>query len=416
MSIFDLFWRKPDIKATHQTEVQAKATSPAIPHVMPHQVPVRWSDMSAVDMAWRSATNTVNPNRTLYLDFCERARQTDDRLAALLQNRYQAILSRRFAFVDSKGRVNKKVTQAFERSWFRQFALLVLEASIYGHSLINIKEIDDNGYPTRIELINRHHVCPELQLIKVNVSDQTGIDYTSPALAPWLVEVGDRHDLGLMMRAMRQIIIRSASTGGWMGFAELFGNPIRIGHSDATNPEQRMILLKMLEQMGSNAYGLFGGSDKVEFHQMNANNAPYEALVAHAEDSLALLFLGQLLTTGDGASRALGEVHERVSLTIYEGQSLMVEDAVNEQLLPKLIALGCTKLNGLRFQYDRGIDSNLFDRALAAKQAGFNVSAQWLMDEFGIQIATDQADEAAQPAKGAKRIESDKADQSDDED
>lgn len=96
--------------------------------------------------------------------------------------------------------------------------LRALESIGWGHSLIQLGDVftDANGVMTfsDVELVPREHVCPEYGVLLRDRSDSPdqGIPYREGAVSDWCVEVGDSHDLGLLLKCAPQAIAKKNMT------------------------------------------------------------------------------------------------------------------------------------------------------------------------------------------------------------
>lgn len=121
----------------------------------------------------------------------------------------------------------------------------------------------------------------------------------------------------------------------WMAFSELYGNPIRTAtFEDGVIDADRDTVLDMLEQMGSDTGAAIPKGIAVALLQAAGRGETFEAQLAWAEKTLAILWLGQTLTTdvGDRGSFAAAEVHDNIRADILladiEAEARMIRDQI----------------------------------------------------------------------------------------
>lgn len=129
----------------------------------------------------------------------------------------------------------------------------------------------------------------------------------------------------------------------FLGFAQIFGVPIRWANYDPNTPGLLANISDMLENMGNSAWAAFPAGTTLELKEpMKAGtDNPQIAMLDRADKQADLLILGQTLTTdvGDSGSRSLGEVHEGVREGIIRAAADFAASVVNLQLVPSILRL-----------------------------------------------------------------------------
>ena len=339
---------------------------------------------------WRDALdraeNVYYPERiqllNIYADVA-----LDLHLSSVLETRKINVLGQAFKLVDGTGKENPKLTKLLRKPWFRQFCRLALESIDYGHSLIEFP-VPVDGEFHRVTLVPRQYVFPEAHLVRTMPGMIVGVDYENdPAYSPWLIEVGDRHSLGLLLKAAPAIIWKKTVLGAWAGFTEMFGTPYRT-ITGAMDGPQMDSCNTMMANMGQAGYGVFPEGVKVDFIAPATGNALlYDKFIERINSELSKLVLGQTMTTDSGSSRSQGEVHERVSDAYTKEDSVFLADLINEQLLPFLLAHGYP-VAGYEFQFEDtenlGKEKQFLIVQGIMKDSGYQVSKQYLEETFGV--------------------------------
>ena len=118
-------------------------------------------------------------------------------------------------------------------------------------------------------------------------------------------------------------VIKHFAVADWSGFAETYGQPVRMANvKAAATPEEQEVVKDMLQNMGSDLWGMFTDNVDVKFLEAARNSEPFSGMVEWIEKKQAILYLGQTLTTEPGniGSLALGQVHDsvRAALTLSD--------------------------------------------------------------------------------------------------
>ena len=90
--------------------------------------------------------------------------------------------------------------------------------------------------------------------------------YDERNVVNWLIPVGDMKDLGLLNKVTPYMIWKEVF-GSWSMHADLFGQPLRIGKTDISDPEMKQNMLDMLAQLNQGAYAAIDLEDIVELLQ-----------------------------------------------------------------------------------------------------------------------------------------------------
>ncbi len=340
---------------------------------------------------WRDALNRAEavfyPERTALLN-CYADTMLDAHLSSVLATRKINVLGRPFKVVDKAGKENPALTRLLRRPWFRQACEYALESKFWGHSLMEFDTPTDGEFH-KVSLIDRQYVFPEAGLVRTMPGMIVGTDYRNdPQYAPWVLEVGTRRDLGLLLKATPLVIWKALVMSAWADFVEMFGMPYRALTGDF---DEALITQfnTMMAQMGQAAYGVFPGNTKIDFiTPPNSTGDVYDKYIARLNSELSKLVLGQTMTTDDGSSQSQANVHERVADAYTRDDCGWLTDWVNEQLLPFLLTHGYP-LAGYEFAFDESESLDMkgqWEIVNGILGQGYKVPAVYLTERFGVPI------------------------------
>ena len=339
---------------------------------------------------WRDALdraeNVYYPERVqllnIYADLI-----LDPHLSSVLQTRKINVLGKPFKVVDAAGQENPKLTKLLTRPWFRQLCEHAMESKFYGHSLVEFSTPVDGEFH-QVTLINRQYVFPEAHLVRSMPGMIVGVDYENdPEYAPWILEIGGRHDLGLLLKAGPSVIWKKTVLGAWSDFTEMFGTPYRAVSGSVDGP-QMDTLNTMMANMGQAGYGIFPEGVKLDFIAPSTGNEKvFDVFINRINSELSKLVLGQTMTTDSGSSKSQGEVHERVADAYTRDDATWLTEWLNETLLPFLLVHGYP-LAGYAFEFDDTESLSKTEQfAIVSgimKDSGYQVSKKYLEDTFGV--------------------------------
>ena len=319
-------------------------------------------DIAEWRAAWQMALNVDSPNRQRLYDIY-RDVDVDLHLTGCIDQRRGFVMSRSFKLVNNTGDEDEDARHYFDQSWFKQLMELCLESRWWGHSLVELGDLTQDGDGCLcydgVYLIPRKHVIPEYHRCVQNVGDdwKSGIDYHEPPFSDWLIEAGRSDDLGKYLKAAQQTIPKKNALAFWDAFAEIFGMPMRVAKTTTRDPKEWRRLEQMIQEAGSNLGMVTGMETEVQFVESGKGYAfnVYDKRIDRANSELSKLIIGQTMTIEDGSSLSQSQTHLEVFQNLVEADRDMLRDIVNNQLIPRMAKHGFP-LKGLRFEWDDAVD------------------------------------------------------------
>ena len=309
-------------------------------------------EMENLKSAIVAAENIEAPNRQLlystYLQIME-----ESHLSSQIRTAQYTILQSDFQVL-----INYKISDEhkllFDKGWFSDFVKHVIDQEFWGHSLIEFGEIEDNEFKN-VLLIDRFHVVPEFQSVKIKTNDE--IDdasfYGNNLINLYLIEVGDKYDLGILRKAAREIIWKTYARSDWSLATEKYGMPLLSINTDTSDETELDELENMAQNFGSNGYVI--GSKETDITIVQPDKGTqfyinYERLAKFCDIQISKLINGQVATSDEKAYVGSAEVQERILNTYTKGRLQRVERVINDKLIPFLIEHGY-KLESAKFQF-----------------------------------------------------------------
>ena len=133
-------------------------------------------------------------------------------------------------------------------------------------------------------------------------------------------------------------LFKNYAVKDWVAFAEVYGQPVRIGKYDpSTSKEEREALELAVSMIGSDAAGIISKSTEIEILEAakSASVDVYKVLTEFCEAGQSKAVLGQTLTTSEGqhGTQALGKVHNDVRGDILQADAKQLCKTLQSQLL-----------------------------------------------------------------------------------
>lgn len=344
---------------------------------------------------WRDALSLaeseLNPDRTalirLFKDIA-----LDAHLSSLCETLKLKVTGSPFFIENAAGDIDDELSKAFRVKWFRDLVGFIVEARFWGYSLVQFGDIRSGTF-TSVELVPREYVIPEKRAVKSDLHvTMSGLNYFDERpFDLWTLFIHEPGDMGLFTKAAPLAIWKKNVLGAWSEAAELFGMPVRLGKTDINDPAAYANMTKMLEEMGSAAWGVFDNDDTIELIEITKSDYynVYDKLIDRANSEMSKLILGQTMSSDNGSSRSQAEVHERVLDDYVNALKTYVADVVNNSLFPLMLRHGILT-PGARYRHDNEEKIDIktrFDMVdKLVKSNKYEIEPEYIVETFGIPV------------------------------
>lgn len=339
------------------------------------------ADIQTWKTAVQSAESIINPNRKNLIELYNNV-MADAMLKALYDKRLRAATASPLRYYTEQG-IDWEATKIVAGLWFIELCKEILASKFWGYTLV---EFDFARLPqSPFTAIPRQNVVPERKMIVRNPSDSTGIPIYEPPQADYLLYV--EQGLGMLLEAAPLVIYKRGSVADWAQFCEMFGMPIREYKYNPNDPQSRIEAEQAAKAMGAAAYIVTPEGVDLTLHKGvdgSSGNTVYEGLRTAMNEELAVLILGQTMTTMSGSSRAQAEVHQAQQDEVLREDRNFLEAILNEQFLPLAQKHGLPFAQGGWFAVETKEELSVAD--IVALRAHYNIPAEYIAERFGIQI------------------------------
>jgi len=300
----------------------------------------------------------TRPNRQRLIEMYKNIIK-DSRLKALMNKRIRAITNTPCLYHDKDGKVNIETTALFETPWFISLLTYIMEAKFWGFTVVEFY-VNDKGI-TDIFLLPRQNINADRREILTQMGSTKGISYLQEPYNRFIVDIHAEDRLGLLLEAAPLVLYKRGALADWAQFSELFGMPIREYQYNPNNPDARKEAEKAAKEAGSASYLVVPEGTGLKLHkgvEGSQTGGVYEAMRLAMNEELAILILGQTMTTTDGSSRSQAEVHKSVEEDIHLEDRLWVEAILNNKIKPILLEHGYKVADGY-FEFDTTEDIDI---------------------------------------------------------
>ena len=185
----------------------------------------------------------------------------------------------------------------------------------------------------------------------------------------------------------------------WVTFAEVFGQPLRVGkYHPGASEKDKQALLSAVSRIGTDAAAIMPESMVIEFTEAHQNGSSelYQTFCQYLDAQVSKAVLGQTLTTEmprSGGSRAAAQVHEGVRRDIMNADARRLAATLARDLVRPIVELNM----GPQRQYPKielGLpddsDVKVFAEIVAMlADRGLRVGQKTILDKLGIAEAAE---------------------------
>lgn len=119
----------------------------------------------------------------------------------------------------------------------------------------------------------------------------------------------------------------------WMGFADIFGMPMRVGrYGPGASKDDINTLMSAVANLGSDAAAVIPDSMRIEFTQAaNVTGAGdfFKGLAEWWDKQISKAVVGQTMSTDDGSSQAQATIHNEVRLDLLQADAKAESNTLN---------------------------------------------------------------------------------------
>ena len=197
-------------------------------------------------------------------------------------------------------------------------------------------------------------------------------------------------DLGLFSATTPLILAKKFTVANFVNFSHTYGQPVIHGKTVSESNADRQRLAQNIANAAQNKVIVTGTEDEVDIKTFTMSNSEkiYTSLIEFVNKEVSNLVLGSESMAG-GMQSYVGstKAHQDIFRDRIEVYRRYIENIMNEEIAPRLVAMGYTPA-GLEFKYSNRIEMNNEDRIKLYQLITdkYEVSADEIEKEFGINV------------------------------
>ena len=319
----------------------------------------------------------------------------DGHITGIVSSIKNKIKSKPFMIVNAQGEIDEDKTALFEKEWFFKFIDFIVEAPFWGYTLVQLGSIKDDGFPD-IQMIPREYVVTERELVKKDLHEgrnrngQNAFFYNELPLKDWFIFIGEKKDMGLFNKATPHALSKKNLFTEMWEYGELFGMPIRKGHTDLNDPERRKNMEDMVRQMGSAPWAVLDKDDVIDFVERQSTDPSNVFIkpIKLSNEEISKSFAGQVATFDEKSFVGSAEVQERMFNEFIITFMRNARFIINNLLMPRMVLHRMIPF-GFSFKWKAEEILSIIDRSKIITdltKVGYGFDPKIVTEEIGIEV------------------------------
>ena len=347
-------------------------------------------------MCSQVAQGVILDDRSKLIDLYDACLQSDAHLAGVMETLYSQILGERYVLAtqNSKGKYIPDYieTKKIRGTQFNKCIKGIVDSIHFGFTGLEIlPDIDPTtGKLARINQIERRNILPSQRRIvqRQNIWNP-GWNFDDKQYQDNYVLV-DSGTLGLFSATTPSILAKKFTFANYVNFSHTYGQPIIHGKLQSESAQDRYRFAQEISNAAMNKIVVTGLEDEVDIKTFTMSNSEkiFTGLIAMVDKDVSNLILGSESMAGEtqsyvGATRAHQDIF-RDRIAMYRDY---IENVMNEQIIPRLVAMGYLK-PGLEFMYSKRLEMSNKDQIdLYTSLLGFyKIDPDEIEKAFGVSV------------------------------
>lgn len=313
---------------------------------------------------------TILDNRAQLIDLYEACVQQDAHLAAVLATLESQIVGERYMLArqNDRGKYIKDIaaTKKIQGTQFIKIIKGIVESKLYGYTALEIlPDIDPKtGKLKEVNIIERRNVLPDQKrIVRRQGIWNPGWDLESPQYYQNYILINSG-TLGLFSATTPLILAKKFTLANYVNFSHTYGQPIIHGKTESDNAQDRKRLANDIASAAQNKVIVTGLADEVDIKTFTMSNSEkiFTGLMESVDREVSNLILGSESMAGAmqsyvGATNA----HQDIFRDRVEVYREYIENVMNEEVIPRLVAMGYIE-DGLEFKYSKRLEMSNKDQ------------------------------------------------------
>ncbi|MGL5013677.1 MAG: phage portal protein family protein [Bacteroidales bacterium] len=344
----------------------------------------------------RTDVGVILDDRSRLIDLYDSCMIQDAHLGSVCETLYSQILGERYMLA-SKGKDGKfvrdeKNTSKIQGTQFIKMIKGIIDARLYGYSLIEIMNLVDEktGRLGEVNIVERRNVlCDQGLVLKEQGRFERHWDITKfPYNQNYVLVKSD--DIGIFAKTTPLVLARRFIWANFINFTHTYGQPIIHGKSGANEIEAKRTLASDIANSANNRVLVTGLDDEIDIKQATQANSEriFLGAMEHVDTLISNLIVGATSMAGETQSYVGStSAHQDIFRDRVEVYREFVENVMNEEIIPRLVELGFID-NGLYFKYSNKLEMSNKDKIELYKALlkSYDIPPEEIDREFGVVV------------------------------
>lgn len=331
----------------------------------------------------------------------------DAHLTSQVGNRINKSLAQAFMLTDKAGTPNQELTALLQnKKWVNDINKAILESKLFGYSVTEfdwIKIADEDTL--QVTLLDRTNIEPVAGLFFPDYTDDKNVKYReTKEYGTWVLEFGDKKDLGLLNKAVPHVLFKRFAQSCWSELCEIAGTPMRVLKTNTSDAGAVRRGERMMRDMGAAAWAVIDDNENFEWVSANNTNGDiYKSLMTYCDGQLSLLICGAIIgqDTQNG-SRSKDESAQNVLQDLVDADLSFIEQCWNDIVIPALQNLGVLSGECI-YKYPKAEDLEMLWKIVQGAMSSLDVDIDWFNETFGVKFTAKKAAPGNEP-EGQKKL------------
>lgn len=318
----------------------------------------------------QAINGTVLDDRGRLIDLYDACVQQDAHLSSVLETLESQIVGERYmlATQNEKGKYVKDVesTKKIQGTQFIKIIKGIVESKLYGYTALEIlPEIDQRtGKLKEVNILERRNVLPDQKrIVKRQGIWSPGWDFEAKQYSNNYVLINSG-TLGLFSATTPLILAKKFTLANYVNFSHTYGQPIIHGKTASDNSQDRKRLANDIASAAQNKVIVTGLEDEVDIKTFTMSNSEkiFTGLMEIVDKEVSNLILGSESMAGATQSYVGStNAHQDIFRDRVEVYREYIENVMNEEIIPRLVAIGYIP-DGLEFKYSKRLEMSNKDQ------------------------------------------------------
>ena len=351
MGLLDKLLNKSTNKEQSVPAKNSKRMSDKVNRPQPYRVVMEIDNLNnAVD----EAQDSENPSwEKLYLIYKKAVK--DGQVITQSQTAVNKLQAAPFA-VEIDKTENEELTKLFCKPWFAQWMHICFEAEMWGYTVVEFGQQDENGEFLGCKVFPRTNVYPFNRNIIIESTDKSGIPIGDNPEALFLFEMGETDDIGLLEAISREVILKGFSRSDWAQHSENWGAPRVIYKTDSDDDNELDKKERAAANFARNGYMIIDSDDEVdtlEDSSAGSGHLIYKDGAYFCNEEIAKMINGQTGTSDEKAYVGAARVHENIMDDYHASRLRRISNVINFKLFPFLRYHGYAIPDNAEFRFSQ---------------------------------------------------------------